>query len=447
MRRGGLAVSGPNALGSIFLVLLAAASLIVVTSVPANAYAPRVKKPGAPTAVIATPVNGGSAVSWMAPASDGGLPITAYTVTASHGGQTCTTTGAVTCTVAGLTNGHLYKIKVRASNAKGEGPAARVQVTPSNAQNCSYIGPDANLQHCDLAGADLETNLSGANLSDTDLETTFLTGANLTGANLTGAYLYLAYMNDATLTDANLTAADLNLTNLTGVVSGGIIGTPAVFPEDWSLVDGYLVGPLANLTGANLTDADLSSADLGYSTLADANLSGADLSGVDLNRVISGGIIGTPSALPSGWLLVDGYLIGQGANLNDANLNGANLTDADLELTELIGATLANANLSGADLSSADLYDVASGGITGTPSAFPNDGWSIINGYLVGPGANLTDADLSGVDLSGVDLTTGNLTGANLSGANLSGVIWSDTICPDGTNSNSDGDTCVNNLG
>jgi uncharacterized protein YjbI with pentapeptide repeats len=78
-----------------------------------------------------------------------------------------------------------------------------------------------------------------------------------------------------------------------------------VFPEDWSLVDGYLIGLSANLTGANL-------------------------SGADLNRVISGGITGTPSALPAGWILVDGYLVGEAANLIDANLIGANLSGADL---------------------------------------------------------------------------------------------------------------------
>jgi Fibronectin type III domain len=113
------------------LVLLAVAGLTIVGSAPASAYAPRIHKPGAPTAVTAIPLSGGAAVSWTAPASDGGSPITGYTVIASHDGQTCTTTGATTCTVTGLTNGHLYRVHVRASNAKGEGPAsARVPVTP-----------------------------------------------------------------------------------------------------------------------------------------------------------------------------------------------------------------------------------------------------------------------------------------------------------------------------
>ena len=47
---------------------------------------------------------------------------------------------------------------------------------------------------------------------------------------------------------------------------------------------------------------------------------------------------------------------------------------------------------------------------------------------------------LSGADLSGADLS-----GANLSGAVLS-AIWNNTTCPDGTNSDDNGDTCENNL-
>jgi hypothetical protein len=82
-------------------------------------------------------------------------------------------------------------------------------------------------------------------------------------------------------------------------------------------------------------------------------------------------------------------------------------------------------------------------------------------------GRNLTDLhlfapvmyldDLSDADLSGSDIFNGNLTGADLSNANLNGaafpdgvnldhVVWSNTICPDGTNSNGDGGTCTNDL-
>jgi hypothetical protein len=90
------------------------------------------------------------------------------------------------------------------------------------------------------------------------------------------------------------------------------------------------------------------------------------------------------------------------ANLNSADLTGANLTGADLRYTDLT-----DADLSGADLS---------------------------NAYL-------NDAYLNGADLTGADLND-----AYLNGAFLSAVTWYNTTCPDGTNSDNNGNTCVNNL-
>ena len=174
------------------------------------------------------------------------------------------------------------------------------------------------------------------------------------------------------------------------------------------------------------------------------------------------------------------------ANLSDANLNGVNLSGANLTGANLtgarIGATLIGTDLTGADLAGADLGGSVSSGIIGTPAVFPT-GWTEIDGFLIGPGAGLTNADLSGLDLSGVDLagalvdgtnlSNANLTGANLTGANLhqdnlsganltnadllgvypdvrtstfTGATWSNTTCRDGTNSDNDGGTCINNL-
>jgi uncharacterized protein YjbI with pentapeptide repeats len=47
--------------------------------------------------------------------------------------------------------------------------------------------------------------------------------------------------------------------------------------------------------------------------------------------------------------------------------------------------------------------------------------------------------------LTGADLTEADLNGATMTGANVTSVTWSNTVCPDGTNSNNDGGTCVNN--
>ena len=89
-------------------------------------------------------------------------------------------------------------------------------------------------------------------------------------------------------------------------------------------------------------------------------------------------------------------------NLTDADLSYANLNGAILRFADLSNANLTYANLGGADLRFADLSD-----------------------------ADLSDAYLYGADLSGVDLT---------------GVYWYGTTCPDGTNSDDNGNTCENNL-
>ena len=85
--------------------------------------------PGTPTGVAG---NGSVTVSWTAPGSNGGASITGYTVTAAPGGATCTTTGALSCTVSGLINGTAYTFTVTATNSVGTGPASQssAAVTP-----------------------------------------------------------------------------------------------------------------------------------------------------------------------------------------------------------------------------------------------------------------------------------------------------------------------------
>jgi hypothetical protein len=75
--------------------------------------------PGAPTGVTATAGNGRAVVSWRAPASNGGSPITGYTVSATAGGASATTAGALSATVPGLINGNTYTFTVTAANAAG----------------------------------------------------------------------------------------------------------------------------------------------------------------------------------------------------------------------------------------------------------------------------------------------------------------------------------------
>src|SRR5205807_1839349 len=101
---------------------------------PSNAVVPATI-PGAPTVGTATAGNGSATVTWTAPASNGGLAITGYTVTASPGGQTATVNGTATsAVVAGLTNGTSYTFTLPATNAVGNSPesSSTTAVVPMN---------------------------------------------------------------------------------------------------------------------------------------------------------------------------------------------------------------------------------------------------------------------------------------------------------------------------
>ncbi|HVG08307.1 MAG TPA: fibronectin type III domain-containing protein [Thermoanaerobaculia bacterium] len=99
-------------------------------SAPSNTVTPAAT-PGAPVNVAAQ-VAGDAAVkvTWSAPASNGGSPVTSYTVTSAPGGLTATVDGTVTtATIPGLAVGTTYTFTVKATNRKGTGPAS----APSNA--------------------------------------------------------------------------------------------------------------------------------------------------------------------------------------------------------------------------------------------------------------------------------------------------------------------------
>ena len=153
-----------------------------------------------------------------------------------------------------------------------------------------------------------------------------------------------------------------------------------------------------DLTGADLTGADLTNANLTYATLTNANLTNANLTigFANMKGVRSGGITGTPVALPSGYRIAMGYLVGlyadltdaklAGANLNNANLSDANLTRADLTGAKMESVNWPRANLEQANLTGATPHCTKGTGITGTPAALPSGyrlsgrGW--LNGHI-----------------------------------------------------------------
>ena len=103
------------------------ASLENCTGLPCNNPA----APGSPTGVKAVDGNGQATVSFTVPASDGGRPITSYTVTSNPGGITGTGSGSPII-VSGLTNGTNYTFTVVATNVIGNSSpsSASTAVTP-----------------------------------------------------------------------------------------------------------------------------------------------------------------------------------------------------------------------------------------------------------------------------------------------------------------------------
>jgi len=87
-------------------------------------------------------------------------------------------------------------------------------------------------------------------------------------------------------------------------------------------INGYLVGPGANLQGANLQGANLAGLNLSSANLIGANLIGANL---------------------------------QGSNLSSANLYGANLGSANLRVSNLRNANFTSAELNRVDMRGADI--------------------------------------------------------------------------------------------
>lgn len=334
------------------------------------------------------------------------------------------------------------------------------------------VGPGVDLSQASVIGGEL----SGRNLTGADLTEAVLVDSDLTGVTFTNAVLFKAYLLRTEISGADLSGADL-----TSLGSHGVTGTPAVLPDNWQLVAGFLLGPGVDLSGAMMSGINLSGMHLWGARFSRADLSGADLSGSDLTGAhfryaklegcdFSGGIL-TEASLEQTTLTGSNFTgaVGvkaslafshlgdvnfsqadfsqaifvfanmEGAMLQDAvlvgaNLSHANLADADGTRAGLAAANFAGATISSIDLSGATLTDVVSGGMLGEPALLPS-GWGFANGYFLGGGSDLAGLDFSGLDLSGIDLggadltdvdfTDTNLTGTTLDGALLAGADFS----------------------
>lgn len=99
-----------------------------VVSAPSNTISP-FGPPSSPSQVTASPGNNSLTVSWAAPSTNGGSPVTLYIASAYPSSRSCQTSG-LTCVITGLSNNTPYTVSVVAKNAAGASPpSAQTQVT------------------------------------------------------------------------------------------------------------------------------------------------------------------------------------------------------------------------------------------------------------------------------------------------------------------------------
>ncbi len=300
--------------------------------------------PGPVSAVTAAAGNNQATVSWTAPASDGGSPVTSYTVTPIGPSGPLTPISvaapATTATVTGLTNGVSYTFSVTATNAYGTSTA-----TTSTAVIALAVNPDTAYvvkqkpiviqvlrnDHGAIVAANTTLTAApthGTATANSDGTITYTPTGSYTGND---QFTYQACDNQSNCATALATVHVLNTdqknTNFSGL----------------------------DLTGANLQGIDFSNADL-----SNTNLTGANLTGVNFDH----------------------------ANLNGAIFTGATLTNVNFKNSTAVGANLAGTNLSGLEFNGADLS-----------------------------AANLSNANMTNDNLDNVIVTSAtNLTGTNLTG-------------------------------
>jgi hypothetical protein len=214
--------------------------------------------PRAPTNVTAIADDASAVVSWHRTVGVLDSPVSAYEVTASPGGRTCLTSGGLTCTVTGLAAGTRYTFTVRATNARGTGPASEASngVRPRAAVVASTFhatSPERILdtrEGLGLAGrfrAGVPRSFQVTGNGGVPANATAVTG-NLTVTDSTGAgYLSLGPTVSATpdASTLNFPRGDTRANNVTvrlgpggklGAVYAGAVGTTAQVVFD---VTGY----------------------------------------------------------------------------------------------------------------------------------------------------------------------------------------------------------------
>lgn len=193
--------------------------------------------PDAPILNSVLAASGQITVYWTAGASDGGLPISDFTASATYESVTQTCMGQPTdtsCTITGLANGTGYNVSVEATNADGNSPpsstiVATPGIAPGVPQNVSATAGNASIAVLWSApSSDGDTPITGYTATATagSSSVTCHGGASASGCSITG------------LTNGTAYSVTVVATNQAGNSSAVGIGsfTPLADPDAPTLV-------------------------------------------------------------------------------------------------------------------------------------------------------------------------------------------------------------------
>lgn len=232
-----------------------------------------------------------------------------------------------------------------------------------------------------------------------------LVGADLTGASLSYRHIAAQDMHDSIIAEANLNGANLAGTNLsTSTISGEnapVLAKNTNFTN--TNFNGATITGTIELAGANLSGATFNNATWANSTIFNGDFRNANLANTKLN-----------------------------GTFETANFGGVSFTNVQTFSPLFNSSNLANTSYSGMTLGQTSQFNYS----VLSNANFTDATVSAIFRYSTMGSANFTGAEFNGADLRLTDF----------SGAVLTNTTWTNTMCPDGTNSDNNSNTCVGHL-